>query len=151
MTYGDASQSYEGRQGVGVNIGEEMFEQWCVRSGWKCTRLGFDEKFANVAEFYNLNPVLRNMPDYVIQREQRTFVVNVKGTANIKEKERMLLPKIIDAYSSTKAPLIYAFCIRNQRMKFAEAEHVIELYDIEADKQWHDGIVYRTINLTCIR
>ena len=106
MTYGDASQSYEGRQGVGVNIGEEMFEQWCVRSGWKCTRLGFDEKFANVAEFYNLNPVLRNMPDYVIQREQRTFVVNVKGTANIKEKERMLLPKIIDAYSSTKAPLI---------------------------------------------
>jgi hypothetical protein len=151
MTYGDASQSYDGRQGVGVNIGEEMFEQWCVRSGWKCTRLGFDEKFANVAEFYNLNPVLRNMPDYVIQREQRTFVVNVKGTANIKEKERMLLPKIIDAYSSTKAPLIYAFCIRNQRMKFAEAEHVIELYDIEADKQWHDGIVYRTINLTCIR
>lgn len=151
MTYGNASQSYEVRQGVGVNIGEEMFEQWCVRSGWKCTRMGFDEKFANVAEFYNLNPVLRNMPDYVIQREQRTFVVNVKGTANIKEKERMLLPKIIDAYSSTKAPLIYAFCIRNQRMKFAEAEHVIELYDIEADKQWHDGIVYRTINLTCIR
>jgi hypothetical protein len=91
------------------------------------------------------------MPDYVVQREQRTFVVNVKGTANIKEKERMLLPNLIEAYSNPKAPLIYAFCIRNQRMKFAEAEHVIELYDIESDKQWHDGVVYRTINLTCIR
>lgn len=151
MTYGNASQDYQGRQGVGVNIGEEIFEQWCERNGWNCTRLGFDEKFANVGVFYNLNPVLRNMPDYVIQREQRTYAVNVKGTANIKEKERMLLPQLIAAYSSQHALLIYAFCIRNQRIKFADAEHIMQLYDIEPDKQWHDGVVYRTINLMCLR
>jgi hypothetical protein len=95
--------------------------------------------------------VLRNMPDYVIQREERTFVVNVKGTPNIKEKERMLLPQLIDAYSTQKAPLIYAFCIRDQRMKFAEAEHIVELYDTESDKKWHDGVVYRTIRLEYVR
>ncbi len=109
MTYGNATQDYQGRQGVGVNIGEEIFEQWCNRNAWNCTRLGFDEKFANVGAFYNLNPVLRNMPDYVIQREEKTFAVNVKGTPNIKEKERLLLPQLIDAYSSQKAPLIYVF------------------------------------------
>ena len=151
MTYGNASQDYQGRQGVGVNIGEEIFEQWCERNGWNCTRLGFDEKFANVGAFYNLNPVLRNMPDYVIQRGERTFVVNVKGTPNIKEKERMLLPQLIDAYSSEKAPLIYIFCVRGDRVRFAEAEHIIELYDIESDKQWHDGVVYRTIKLEYVR
>jgi hypothetical protein len=98
-----------------------------------------------------LNPILRNMPDYVIQRDERTFVVNVKGTANIKEKERLLLPQLIEAYSTQKAPLIYMFSIRNQRMKFAEAEHIIELYDIESDKKWHDGVVYRTIRLEYVR
>lgn len=151
MTYGNANQSYQGRQGVGVNIGEELFEQWCARNSWNCTRLGFDEKFANVGAFYNLNPVLRNMPDYVIQRDDRTFAVNVKGTPNIKEKERLLLPQLIKAYSSEKAPLIYIFCIRGDRIRFAEAEHIIELYDIETDKQWHDGVVYRTIRLEYVR
>jgi hypothetical protein len=151
LTYGNADQTYQERQGVGVNIGEQMFEQWCERTGWNCTRLGFDEKFANVGYFYNLNPVLRNMPDYVIQRDDRTFVVNVKGTANIKEKERVLLPQLISAYSTPRAPLIYAFCIRNQRMKFAEADHIIELYDIESDRRWLDGVIYRTLNLTCMR
>ena len=91
------------------------------------------------------------MPDYVIQRDDRTFVVNVKGTANIKEKERVLLPQLISAYSTPRAPLIYAFCIRNQRMKFAEADHIIELYDIESDRRWLDGVIYRTLNLTCMR
>lgn len=151
MTYGNADQTYQDRQGVGVNIGEEMFEQWCERNRWNCTRLGFDEKFANVGAFCNLNPILRNIPDYVIQRDELTFVVNVKGTANIKEKERLLLPQLIEAYSTQKAPLIYMFSIRNQRMKFAEAEHIIELYDIESDKKWHDGVVYRTIRLEYVR
>jgi len=98
-----------------------------------------------------LNPVLRNMPDYVIQRDDKTFAVNVKGTPNIKEKERLLLPQLIDAYSSEKAPLIYIFCIRGDRIRFAEAEHIIELYDIESDKKWHDGVVYRTIRLEYVR
>ena len=101
MTYGNASQDYQGRQSVGVNIGEQIFEQWCERTGWNCTRLGFDEKFANVGAFYNLNPVLRNMPDYVIQRDDRTFAVNVKGTPNIKEKERLLLPQLIASSGTT--------------------------------------------------
>lgn len=147
MTFGSASQSYKERQAVGVNIGEEIFEQWCMSSGWNFTRLGFNEKFANVGAFYNLHPLLRNMPDYVVQRGDRTFVVNVKGTPNIKEKERLLLPELIAAYSTQKARLIYAFCIRNEEVRFAKADQIIDLYDIESDKQWHDGVVYRTINL----
>ena len=151
MNYGNAAQSYDQRQGVGVNIGEELFMQWCDRHGWDFTRLGFDEKFANVNAFFNLNAVLRNMPDYVIQRENRMFVVNVKGTPNIKENERLLLPNLIDAYSTQNAPLVYAFCIRNKMVKFCEAEHVIDLYDCEHDQRWTDGKIYRTIRLEYVR
>jgi len=115
MTYGNATQDYQGRQDVGVNIGEEIFEQWCARNGWNCTRLGFDEKFANVGAFYNLNPVLRNMPDYVIQRDEKTFAVNVKGTPNIKEKERLMLicfdcPTKRSMLSVNKAMALRWFC-----------------------------------------
>lgn len=147
MSYGNASQTYEQRQAVGVNIGEEIFESWCQRNGWNCTRLGFDEKFANVGAFYNLSAMLRNMPDYVIERDGKTFVVNVKGTPRIKESERMLLPDLIATYSTPKSPLIYVFCIRNERMRFAEAEHVIELYDTEHDQRWNDGKIFRTLRL----
>jgi hypothetical protein len=149
--YGNAHQNYDQRQGVNVNIGEELFMAWCNRHGWDCTRLGFDEKFANVSAFYNLNAVLRNMPDYVIQREEKMFVVNVKGTPNIKENERLLLPELINAYSTNKAPLVYAFCIRNKMVKFAEAEHVMGLYDIEHDQRWSDGKIFRTIRLEYVR
>lgn len=151
MSYGNAAQTYEQRQNVGVNIGEELFMQWCNRHGWECERLGFDEKFSNVPNFYNLNAILRNMPDYVIQREGRIFVVNVKGTPNIKENERLMLPDLITAYSTERAPLVYAFCMRNKMVKFCEAEHVIELYDLEHDQRWSDGKVYRQLKMEYVR
>lgn len=151
MTYGNADQNYRERQSVGINIGEEIFEDWCRQNGWNCHRLGFDEKFANVGAFFNLNQILRNLPDYVIQRDSRIFVVNVKGTPNIKMTERMLLPELIAAFSSPKAHLVYAFCLRNNRVKFAEAEHVIDLFDLEHDKTWPDGKVYRTLRLEYVR
>lgn len=151
MSYGNAAQTYEQRQNVGVNIGEELFMQWCNRHGWECERLGFDEKFSNVPNFYNLNAILRNMPDYVIQREGRIFVVNVKGTPNIKENERLMLPDLITAYSTERAPLVYAFCMRNKMVKFSYAEHVIELYDIEHDQRWSDGKVYRQLKMEYMR
>ena len=147
MTYGNATQDYESRQAVGVNIGEELFMQWCERNHWNCSRLGFDEKFANVDCFYNLNAVLRNMPDYVIQKDERVYVVNVKGTANIKENERLLIDDLINSYSTKKAPLLYAFCLREKPVKFVSAQQVMASYDIEHDQRWNDGKIFRKIKL----
>lgn len=147
MTYGNATQDYETRQAVGINIGEELFMQWCNRNQWNCQRLGFDEKYANVNSFFNLNAVLRNMPDYVVQKDERVFVVNVKGTANIKENERLLLPDLINAYSTKKAPLVYAFCMRDKPVKFVSAEQLMASYDIEHDQRWSDGKIFRKLRL----
>lgn len=147
MMYGAGSQDYNERNSVPINLGEELFLEWAKDKCTFISRLGFDEKKGNVDLFYNLNPVLRNIPDFVIINNYRIFLVNVKGTANIKRKEIDLLPKIIEAYSSEKAPLVYAFCFRGYDPIFMNTEKLFKLYEESQDKVWDDGVVYRTIKI----
>jgi len=141
----DASMSYADRN-KGNNFAEDFFENYC--KDYYIARLGFDEKNNSIPLFYNINPVLRNMPDYFINAKDKTFVCNVKGTANIKESEIKMLPQIADVYHSKKCPLIYAFCFKNNsRPIFKGYDEVINLYKEKIDKQWSDGKTYRTLDL----
>ena len=72
---------------VQSNIGEELFEAYCKEKGYKIQRIGFDENTGFVDNFSRLNPVLRNLPDYVVNTLKETFIVCVKGTPNFKKKE----------------------------------------------------------------
>ena len=97
---GNAGQSYSDRQGVGFNLAEDLFVEWANSKGWKCTRLGFDEKNGSVDNFYKLPSLLRNLPDFVITKNDKIYVVNVKGTPRFKKKEFDILDKIENSYSS---------------------------------------------------
>ena len=147
MMFGGGSQDYNERNAVPINIGEELFLEWANKKCSFVTRLGFDEKNRNVDYFYNLNPLLRNIPDFLIINNERAFLVNVKGTGNIKKKEMDLLPKIIETYSTEKAPLVYAFCFRDCEPIFMNTDKLIELFEEAEDKAWSDGVVYRNINV----
>lgn len=147
MIYGSGSQDYNERNSVSINLGEEIFLEWASRKCTFITRLGFDEKNRNVELFYTLNPIVRNIPDFLIINNHRIFLVNVKGTANIKKKEVDLLPKLIEAYSTEKAPLVYAFCFRGSDPIFMNTEKLLKLYSESEDKKWDDGVVYRTIKI----
>jgi hypothetical protein len=147
MMYGSGSQDYNERNSVKINLGEELFLEWAKSKCTFISRLGFDEKNRNVDLFYNLNPILRNIPDFVILNNHRIFLVNVKGTTNIKRKEIELLPKIIEAYSSEKAPLVYAFCFRGNEPVFMNTEKLFKMYEESQDKVWDDGVIYRTIKI----
>jgi hypothetical protein len=142
---GDASESYSDRQ-KHINIAEELFTEWALKKEYKISRVGFDEKNGYVDCFKYLNIVLRNLPDFIIERD-KCFVVNVKGTGNIKKTEYELIPKLIDCFSTEKAPLIYAFCFRNKEPIFKFANEVISLYEEKEDRVWSDGVIYRNINL----
>ena len=143
---GNGKQSYAERQLV-KNIGEDLFLDWCFKNQWKTYRLGFDEKEKNVDNFFKLNPLLRNMPDFVITKKDKIRVINVKGTANIKTKEINLLPNIINLYSSENAPLVYAFCFENIDPIFKKVDEVLKLWSSSEDQKWHDGVIYRKLNL----
>ena len=144
--YGNANETFFQRQSH-INIAEELFQEWAERKNYSIYRLGFTEKSNPIQKFYNLSDVLRNVPDYVIERGDKLFVVNVKGTGNIKQKEYRIIPELIKSYSSSKSPLIYAFCFKGYEPIFKTAEDVMRLYEQGIDSKWNDGIVYRHIKL----
>ena len=129
------------------NIGEELFEKYCKEKGYICNRLGFDEGAGYIEKFFNLNPLLRNLPDYVVNTKTETFVVCVKGTPNLKKKEFELLPLMTEWFSSPKAPLVYAFCFKDQSPKLVFPEKIITLYEQSRDQKWDDGVVYRHLQI----
>lgn len=145
--YGNGNQSYEGRQSV-VNLAEKLFEDWCWYHGHDFVQVGFQEKNKPISDFGKVNVVLRNMPDYLVRINGSLQVVNVKGTANIKQVEINALPMLLEAYSSHHAPLVYAFCFDDRiNPIFLYPEKVILLYEQGVDKRWSDGKVYRTLNI----
>jgi hypothetical protein len=133
----------------GTNLGEEIFEAYCESKGFHLTRLGFDEHKANIPNFFRLNPYIRNIPDYVVNTHDATFVVNVKGTDNFKQFEYNLLPEFGEWFSTKQAPLIYAFCFRGcEKPILIYPEKIIRLYEeAKIDQSWSDGVVYRCLNL----
>jgi len=143
----DGSRTYAERQTV-RNVAEFLFEDYCAEKNYTITRVGFDEKNRNIDNFYRLSPFLRNLPDYIVNTPTNTFVVNVKGTGNFKQKEIELLPKFMEWYSSKEAELIYAFCFTGKKPIMLYVEEVLSKYAKATDKQWPDGVTYRNLGLT---
>jgi hypothetical protein len=140
------TNTYEERQSVS-DLGEELFEEWACKKGYQVNRIGFHSKNDSVPNFFNLSNILRNIPDYVLNTDKKTYVVNVKGTANIKHREIKLLSDLVLCYSSSKAPLIYAFCFRGNDPILMSTETLLTRFSNAEDKKWHDGVMYRTIKI----
>jgi hypothetical protein len=138
--------TYKERQ-TSANVAEFLFEYYCAEKEYQLTRIGFDEKNKNVDNFFKLNKFLRNIPDYIVNTPKGTFVVNVKGTSNFKEKEIDMLPYFKQWYSTEKAPLVYAFCFTGQDPILIYPDKLIQLWEKSTDKQWPDGVVYRHLEL----
>lgn len=143
----NANNSYAERNS-GVNIGEQLFEEYCKNKGVLCKRLGFDEKTDPMPHFWKLNPLLRNLPDYLVSGANGIKLIMVKGTANIKKKEADLIPLFMEWYETKEVPLYYAFCFEGQKKPlFMTPSRVLLLYQQGTDKQWSDGVKYRTLEL----
>jgi len=128
------------------NFAEDFFEDYC--KNYYIRRIGFDEKKDSIPDFYNINPMLRNLPDYFVYANGKTFLCNVKGTDNFKEKEIHIINGLKLNYSSKKCPLIYAFCFKeNKRPIFKTIDEILILYKLSDDAEWHDGVVYRNLGL----
>ena len=133
-------------QRINNNFGEVRFIASCNKNGWLYKKLGFDNE-KEIKEFWKLNPIIKNIPDFIIQKENQLFVIQVKGTKNFKEKEYNLIDKFIDAYHSTNAPLLYAFCLLQRDTIFLKPQQVKELYDEGTDDQWQDGVIFRELDI----
>ena len=143
----NGNQSYAERNKA-PSKGEILFEQYCKDKQVQCVRLGFDQFNDPIPNFNQVNSYLRNLPDYLVVTATRNFLVMVKGTANIKKKEVAMIPLFMEWYATKDVPLYYAFCFEGQNTPtFRTPDQVIELYQKETDKQWSDGVIYRTLQL----
>lgn len=80
-----AEATYADRQSC-PNQGEDLFEAYCKRRGVVFYRFGFDEKKGNIELFYNLPPLLRSLPDYLVPHppSRTIYMIHVKGTNRVK-------------------------------------------------------------------
>jgi hypothetical protein len=143
------SKTYWERVSISGPNGEDMFENYCQINDCKFQRLGFDQKNDNVPNFWRINPILRNLPDYVITNKKgKTYAVAVKGSDNFKQKEIDLMPRMVEAFGSDEAPLIYAFCFKEKQGPiWVKPSEIVELYNKAQDQQWPDGVIYRNLNI----
>ena len=130
-------------------VGEPLFEAWCMEKQFRCIRYNIDESI-RIPRYWEINPILRNVPDYLVITPKGKRVVQVKGTYNLKHQEYLMIPEFIKNYGTPKVPLYYAFCVRGENPVVLPAERVIVIYDHSGpDKQWEsDGKIYRTLDLT---
>lgn len=145
MSEGD--KSFQERQKT-PRIAENQFEAWCTDNKIVFHRAGFDQT-NEIKEFYRLNKVLRNIPDYVIQYDTSCmFAVAVKGSVNMKYEEMGFLSKMLECYSSDRCPLIYAFCIKDQEPKLYEANVLQQLFALsKVEGEWKDKKKYKVLSL----
>jgi hypothetical protein len=142
-----AADTFAERQ-KGANIGEELFEKYCISKNVRFSRLGFQEKSNEIPNYWQINGYLRNLPDYLVITSTRNFLVMVKGTANMKKTEVQMIPQFLEWYGSKDCSLYYAFCFEGRNTPyFRTPDQVIELYKQGQDKQWTDGKIYRTLQL----
>jgi hypothetical protein len=132
---------------VKTNIGEDLFIAYCKSKNYQISRLGFDEQHNFVENFWKLNALIRNLPDFFVNTGDYSYVVQVKGTDNFKKKEADLLPLCLEWYNSKQAPLVYAFCFEGHDPILKYPEQIIRMYQNSVDKAFQDGVIYRCLNL----
>ena len=77
----NGNNTYAQRQ-TEVNKGEVLFEEYCKEKGYEFVRIGFNEKKGQISNFFLINPLLRNIPDYFVNTPNGPLVVQVKGSPN---------------------------------------------------------------------
>jgi hypothetical protein len=139
------TDSYQDR--LLYQTGEEWFADWSLSKGYIATVFGSNARDNPIPNFSRLNPILRNVPDFVLTKDNKTYVVSVKGTPSIKKTEFEMLDTLVMCYSSDKAPFIYAFCFKGHEPVLMSVDTLKRKYIEAEEKQWHDGVKYRRINL----
>jgi hypothetical protein len=141
----NGTNSYEERNSITYNQGEDIFLQWCRGKGLKVHRLGFDEKQDKVEHFYTLPSMVRNLPDYLVTDDTKAALVNVKGSMNFKAEEYARLDDLLYHYESDRCRLYYVFALPS-RVTWLTVDEVRELYDKSTHKgRWPDGKEYRKL------
>ena len=146
MDYGSGHQGYFQRNGRDINLGEQLFESWCEGNGYKAYRLGYAEKTGPIIGWFKLSQTIRQMPDYVVAKDDRLAVVSVKGTWKFKTEDYDRLSWFEETYSTERCP--FRFVIATTRgVTWLTTDEIRERYEASTnDGVWPDGKAWRELS-----
>lgn len=139
-----ASNTWSERNSV-RNVGEDRFEEYCNGRGLKFWRMGFDEKQSPVSSFWKVHPLVRSLPDYLVDRNGKLFWVHVKGTPCLKVDD-LLLYSQFERDLSADCDFYIAFCFEGAPI-FKQLPQVRELMTGLRIQAWSDGKQYMRLPL----
>lgn len=125
----DHDKSYTERNSVGFNKAELIFERYCESRGVDYRKLGFDEKDGYIKGFFNVPPLLRSLPDYIVSMPGNIiYFIHVKGTNKLKISDLINYGAFSRMYTRHDVRLHMAFCFESNG---EEATHLISWSKIE--------------------
>ena len=147
MDYGNGAQSYQERNARTVNLGEQLFESWCEHHGYTAKRHGYDEKTGIIPGWHKVATVIRQMPDYIVTKDDRMAVVSVKGTLKFKAQDYDRLDWFEQTYATPDCPFRFVFA-RHNGVTWLTTSEVRKAYEASTNQGvWPDGKAWRELNL----
>ena len=144
MTNGNAS--FTERNNININIGEERFLEYCQRKGVIVRRLGFDEKHGKLERFFSLPDAIRLLPDFVVENDDRIVLVEVKGSANFKQRDYQRIDWLVEHFTNASTVLWFVFALPDGLI-WAKPEQVKEMFESSTSHGvWPDGVEYRLLD-----
>ena len=141
-----ASNTWSERNSV-RNVGEDRFEEYCREKGLKYWRMGFDEKQAPVDSFWKVHPLIRGLPDYLVEsKDCKLFWVHVKGTPCMKVDDLILYSQF-ERDLGGDCGFYMCFCFARQSPIFKKLPQVRELMTGLKVQEWDDGKQYLRLPL----
>ena len=126
--------------------GEILFEQYLEEKELKYHRVGFDSHLNPVSNYWKVHPMIRSLPDYLVEKDDNLIWCHVKGTANFKLKD---FANYTDFDINYKHDCLFyvVFCFKEKDPIFRTMNEIKQLMVGQTVKQWHDGVKYINLNL----
>lgn len=144
MTNGNAS--FDDRNSISTNVGEERFLEYCAKKNVTVRRLGFDEKHGKLARFYSLPDSIRLLPDFVVENDDRIVLVEVKGSANFKQRDYNRIDWLVQNFTNASTVLWFVFALPDGLI-WAKPGQVKKMFEGSTSHGvWPDGVQYRFLD-----
>lgn len=123
-----ATGSYSQRQACGYNKAEDLFEKELENKKLSYSRFGFDEKNGFIPNFWQINPIIRSLPDYTVFLNGKNYYFHIKGTNKIKMYDLMNYFTFQSLFCTERTPL-YLGIFHQNSIFYSKLENIIKITD----------------------
>ena len=141
---GGGDETFAERNAHPEDRGAELFRKWCDSKGYRCYRIGADPKDGKIPRYWELPEVVRFLPDFVLDRKGKLWLIEVKGSPNLKTKE---YEKLADRESMYRPNYRYAICWQGRIAVMTTADVASRYERSSVVGRWGDGKEYRELDL----